>query len=503
MTGIYLRRSVEKKDSISLEYQEERCRMKLTSDEECAVYTDNGISGKSTENRPDFQRMMTDVRKGIITKIIIYKFDRISRSLLDFVTMQSEFEKYHVELVSCEENFDTSTPMGKVIVNILMMFAEMERETIEKRITDNYYARGAKGFYLGGYAPFGYNKIETYVDGKKTYTFEENKDESPILQKMYQDYIDGRSLGEIARWLNDNHISTRKKKPWSMTCVSRMLKNPVYVKANADVYNYLASLGATMNNPITEYIGKNGCYVYGNVEERKGTKFNNLETDYVSLGLHEGLIEPSVWLNAQYIFGQKQGHSNLGSGSLSWLQGLVKCKCGYTYYVKRYKTKTQEHRYLYCRGRRNNVCTYPRNMLPVEKLEKVVEEELLLRLEGFQGQKETQIVRDTPEINALKIKLSETETKIQNLIEQLAESTQVTAGYINSHIEKLDAQKRELLDNISQLEMKANKIAQMNVDIDDVLLQWKNYDLETKKRIAKEVIEKIVLEGEETSIIFY
>ena len=142
-------------------------------------------------------------------------------------------------------------------------------------------------------------------------------------------------------------------------------------------------------------------------------------------------------------------------------------------------------------------------MLPVEKLEKVVEEELLLRLESLQGQQETQIVRDTPEINSLKIKLSETETKIQNLIEQLAESTQVTAGYINSHIEKLDAQKRELLDNIAQLEMKANKIAQMNVDIDDVLLQWQNYDLETKKRIAKEVIEKIVLEGEEASIIFY
>ena len=167
MTGIYLRRSVEKKDSISLEYQEERCRMKLTSDEECAVYTDNGISGKSTENRPDFQRMMTDVRKGIITKIIIYKFDRISRSLLDFVTMQSEFEKYHVELVSCEENFDTSTPMGKVIVNILMMFAEMERETIEKRITDNYYARGAKGFYLGGYAPFGTIKLKRMLTAKR------------------------------------------------------------------------------------------------------------------------------------------------------------------------------------------------------------------------------------------------------------------------------------------------------------------------------------------------
>ena len=135
--------------------------------------------------------MMKEIRKGHATKIIIYKLDRISRSLIDFLTMRQEFAKYNVELVSCMEDFDTSTSVGKLLLNILMMFAEMERETIQKRIKDNYYARGEKGFYLGGYAPFGYTKVETSINGKKTYTFEEKPEESAILRQVYRQMADG------------------------------------------------------------------------------------------------------------------------------------------------------------------------------------------------------------------------------------------------------------------------------------------------------------------------
>lgn len=180
MEFIYARQSVDKKDSISIETQIETCRRKTTSGD-VKVFADKGFSGKSTD-RPEFQSMMKEIRKGHATKIIIYKLDRISRSLIDFLTMRQEFAKYNVELVSCMEDFDTSTSVGKLLLNILMMFAEMERETIQKRIKDNYYARGEKGFYLGGYAPFGYTKVETSINGKKTYTFEEKPEESAILR---------------------------------------------------------------------------------------------------------------------------------------------------------------------------------------------------------------------------------------------------------------------------------------------------------------------------------
>ena len=107
MEFIYARQSVDKKDSISIETQIETCRRKAFSDD-VKIFADKGFSGKSTD-RPEFQTMMKDVRKGRATKIIIYKLDRISRSLIDFLGMRQEFAKYNVELVSCMEDFDTST----------------------------------------------------------------------------------------------------------------------------------------------------------------------------------------------------------------------------------------------------------------------------------------------------------------------------------------------------------------------------------------------------------
>lgn len=500
---IYARQSVDKRDSISIETQINDCKKKLDT-ENYRTFYDKGYSGKST-NRPHFQEMMNEVRKGIVSKIIIYKFDRISRSLIDFLSMQQEFSEYGVKLVSCSEDFDTSTQVGKMILNILMMFAEMERENIQQRIKDNYYARGEKGFYLGGCAPYGYNKTETTVEGLKTYTFEENKEESSVLKKIFNDYINGKSMSEIARNLNKNNIISKRNRPWSETSVSRMLRNPVYVKANADIYNYLQGLGGTMTNPIEDYTSGFGCYVYGTAEKRKGAKFTNLKNDYVSLGLHKGIIEPTLWLNVQNLINKKKNHSNLGTGSLSWLQGLVKCKCGYICYIKKYKNSYSDtvYKYLYCRGRKNDSCPYPKTMLAVKDLEDIAEAEILSRLEELKALKNVQVVHDTPEINELKIQLSNIEKKIENIIEHIAEGTDVSVAYLNKHIGKLDSEKNKILEDIAKQELKENKLNSMNFDIDYVLDNWHGFSLETKKAVAKEIIEEIILEGRTVDFIFY
>ena len=148
MIAIYTRQSVDKRDSISIETQIKDCMKEISSanTEKVEVYTDR-VSGKSTENRPDFKRMMTEVRNGNISKIIVYKVDRISRRLLDFAIMREEFEKYNVEFIAHHDKFDTSTPMGRAMLDITMTFAQMEREIIQQRVTDNYYERGARGFY--------------------------------------------------------------------------------------------------------------------------------------------------------------------------------------------------------------------------------------------------------------------------------------------------------------------------------------------------------------------
>jgi len=132
--AIYARQSVDKKDSISIESQIEFCKYELKGGT-CREYTDKGFSGKNTD-RPKFQELIRDIKKGLIAKVIVYKLDRISRSILDFSGMMELFQQYNVEFVSSTEKFDTSTPMGRAMLNICIVFAQLERETIQKRVTD-------------------------------------------------------------------------------------------------------------------------------------------------------------------------------------------------------------------------------------------------------------------------------------------------------------------------------------------------------------------------------
>ena len=153
--AIYARQSVDKKDSISIESQIEFCKYELKGGN-CKEYTDKGYSGKNTD-RPKFQELVRDIKRGLIAKVVVYKLDRISRSILDFANMMELFQQYNVEFVSSTEKFDTSTPMGRAMLNICIVFAQLERETIQKRVTDAYYSRSQRGFKMGGKAPYGFH----------------------------------------------------------------------------------------------------------------------------------------------------------------------------------------------------------------------------------------------------------------------------------------------------------------------------------------------------------
>ena len=143
-----------RQDSISIESQIDFCKYELKGGS-CKIFKDKGYSGKNTD-RPEFQRLLDEIRKGKVRRVIVYKLDRISRSILDFANMMELFQEYDVEFVSSTEKFDTSTPMGRAMLNICIVFAQLERETIQKRVTDAYYSRCLKGFHMSGQAPYGF-----------------------------------------------------------------------------------------------------------------------------------------------------------------------------------------------------------------------------------------------------------------------------------------------------------------------------------------------------------
>ena len=349
MIAIYARQSVDKKDSISIESQIDFCKKEFEEGQAYKTYIDKGFSGKDT-NRPAFENMMNDIKAGQIEKVIVYKLDRISRSTLDFANIINVFKKHDVEFISSTEKFDTSTPIGKAMLNIIMVFAELERETIQKRIKDNYYARSKKGFFPGGTIPYGFNRVKTLIDGKRVSVLQPNPEQVPYLIEMYEMYaFNDVSLGKISDHLNENNISAPKGGRWDSNKISRILRNPIYVRADADVYQYYKNKGCIISNDISDFIGTNGCYLFGKREanERKYTK---VENHVLALALHEGIIDSHTWLLCQYKLDSNKQIKNSGKGKHTWLSGVA--KCGYCKYAVSV-IKNNDYKYFNCRGKTN------------------------------------------------------------------------------------------------------------------------------------------------------
>jgi DNA invertase Pin-like site-specific DNA recombinase len=170
ITAIYIRRSLSDKEntSLSLEAQQAECINSLAKGEDYQIYCDEGKSGKNVEKRPEFLRLMSDVKDGLISRVIVKKYDRFSRNMRDYLNITNEFDGYGVSVISLTEPFNTETKEGRMMRNNLLNFAEFERETIAARVKDSYNTRAMEtGFYLGGKIYYGYVPKRQEVNEKK------------------------------------------------------------------------------------------------------------------------------------------------------------------------------------------------------------------------------------------------------------------------------------------------------------------------------------------------
>ncbi len=258
--AVYARQSIDKADSISIQSQIEFCKYDLKG-EPCKEYADSGYSGKNMD-RPQFQELLKDIARGVIAKVIVYKLDRISRSILDFSNMMELFQKHQVEFVSSTEKFDTSTPMGRAMLNICIVFAQLERETIQNRVSDAYYSRSQKGFYMGGKPPYGYALEPAVIGGVNTKRLVPAPEEAALVQTIFGLYAkQSVSYGDITRHFAQQGASLRGKELGRST-LAQLLRNPVYVRADRSVYQFFHNQGAEIQNAPSEFDGVRGCYLY-------------------------------------------------------------------------------------------------------------------------------------------------------------------------------------------------------------------------------------------------
>lgn len=499
MIAIYCRQSIDKKDSISIEQQEKYCKRRILDNVTFRVYKDKGYSGGNIK-RPGFTNLLQDIKNGKISKVVVYKVDRISRSLKDFIEIYNDFEKYNVEFESCSEQFDTSTAMGKATLQIIMVFAELERNMIKKRVSDNFYERGKKGLFLAGVAPFGYKKVPTVLENINTHILEADKYQSSIVKFIYQKYAETKSLGDVVKKLNENGYKTNRNKNFQNVAVRRILRNPVYVRANADVYIYLESKGAKINQPIDEFVGLYGCTVYSKRQGKTRAKFSTYDGEFVQMNTHEGIIDASLWLEVQRELDKNKPISNSGRGTHTWLTGLT--KCGYcNMSVTVVNGQRNGKRYINCGGRKNKTCYKRKSPITFDDIEISVKNDLIDHIKYFEFTKLERNIQYQKEKNELKIQLKKVQNEIENLVNKIPMANEKVMNYINEKIDELDFQRISIQNKISSF--KSSDFENISDDvIKSTITNWDNLTLEDKKLIARAFIEKVIVYDNKIDIIY-
>ena len=186
------------------------------------IFEEAGYSAKNTD-RPRYQQMMSRLRTGEFSHLIVWKIDRISRNLLDFAAMYEELKQLGVVFVSKNEQFDTSTAIGEAMLKIILIFAELERKMTSERVTAVMVSRANNGQWNGGRVPFGY-----YYD-KQTKEFSINEDEAFVVRLIYDKYEETKSLLQTSKYLNANGYKSRSGIPWNPTTTRTMLTNQFYI----------------------------------------------------------------------------------------------------------------------------------------------------------------------------------------------------------------------------------------------------------------------------------
>ncbi len=482
MEAIYTRQSVDRADSISVDSQAEFCRREATG--ECVkVYTDRGYSGKNTD-RPAFQKMMSDIMDGRIRRVIVYRLDRISRSVLDFVGVIEEFQRHGVDFVSTMEKFDTATPIGKAMLMIVMIFAQLERETIQQRVKDAYQARSRHGLYMGGKVPFGFGLKEAVVDGVVGKIYAPAPEEMEIVRTIFSMYAQPHiSLGDVERSLATGKIKSRTGRPFTRSQIRDMIVNPCYVRADYRLYEFFKGQGTNIINSLEDFSGRTGAYLYTGTNETRKTL--SLEGHILVLAPHEGVVSSEVWIKCRSKCLKGSEAVRLGKAKTSWLTGKMRCaQCGALLSVKVYHCKTKaDNRYYLCTGK----CGF--GSLDADAVEKLIFEEIREKLGKFNAISKVEQGSRGLERARLNARIKQIDQEINSLLQKIPQAGEADMEDINAQAILLDTEKK-------RLSIKASQPAQENAyrvdSIPGYLDNWEKVSLCDRIIVANSLMKSII-----------
>lgn len=484
VNAVYARQSVEKKDSLSISGQIDLCRRAANS-AELKVYQDAGYSGKNTD-RPAFRQLMKDVKADKIATLYVYRLDRFSRSVADFGQLWNVLQEHRVEFVSINENFDTSTPMGRAMLHIIMVFAQLERETTAERVRDNYYRRAALGAWPGGPAPYGFSNGRIIDKNGRSAPAIIPNEQADAVVRIFELY--GRSemsLSALAKQLSREGVPGPKRATWDNVTLSRILHNPAYVRADEQVRLHYLAQGVQVTSPEDSFDGVHGLLLVG---KRKSSdrKYTRLDGHSLSVLNSEGLVDAALFLRCQEKLLKNQQLGNSGKGTHTWLSGLLKCaQCGYSVSV----ITDGQRRYMTCSGRyRLSHCDAAIHV-KLDELEQIVQQ----GIEKLLAECPKPQVETNTESDKYAAALAELDRRAQRLMDAFAESSDLPASYLHQSLSKIEKEREILLDKQRQEAARAPLPTE---------IVFAKLIFEEKKAVAAQLIRRINVSADSAEIIW-
>ena len=435
------------------------------------VYREEGRSAKNLQ-RPAFQRMMADIEAGKINTVIIWKIDRLSRSIVDFSMLWGQFQSMGIELISLNEKFDTSTSLGRAMLSIILVFAQLEREQTGERTSATMQYRAEQGLRNGGRV-MGYD-----LDPENKGTFIVNEEQAQIVRRAFEICIEKGSAGQVQKYLNENgyrtlqYESRRGKihggKLFHKQAVVNMLTNPVYV-------------------------GK--------------MKWN----DQIFDGKHEPILDDLVFAKVQEILGNnRKTRTNYASprDHVYLLQGLLRCgKCGSMMTPKSgINGAGKTYHYYQCtreshQGKRGCDCRY----LPAKAIEDFIvlrvkelsvrdeEIEKIIAKANLEGDEKIRVLES--EKKQISETLQVVREKLARIIDSLESGTLKAFDTVNERMETLEAEKKALEEKKTSLDFEVVQTDQERLSMEVMKQTFQSFrDIleQAKPRQMKELLQRIV-----------
>lgn len=532
---IYSRKSVCTGKGESIENQIEMCRQYIfakvpgADDTSVTVYEDEGFSAKNTD-RPQFQQMLRDIKLKKPDFVVCYRLDRISRNVSDFSSLIEDLNDRSISFVCIKEEFDTSKPMGKAMMYIASVFAQLERETIAERVRDNMLMLARTGRWLGGTTPTGFTSEklqEIIIDGKvkTSCKLKDNPDELHAVDAMFEKFLELRSVSGVSKYLIKQGIKSRNGKYYSLLGIKQILQNPVYCIADKDALDYFTAQNSDVWFEEKDCSDKYGLLAYNKRDyKKKHAPRQSMDKWIIAIGKHKGRVSGKKWIAVQNII-----EDNIPTGKktakmhndYSLLSGLIYCdKCKNRMFAKQRSGKGgNPDLYDYVcssklRGGTSlcdcqNIGGRQADDMVYECLTKYADEsssifKLLEKLKrDLQGQ-----AQETP-ISSIKTRIKKYSEETENLINTLSQGNLGSAFIqrVNARISELDKELSELTKERDRLQKDVNLIADKEIQIDmlaGALASLKNnfasLSVHEKRILIKLLVKKIVWDGKDLHI---